>query len=830
MIGLLRKLGLASNATTRKPASERTVPEIAQSVVSKVIWDWPDSKPFRVEAVLKSHPQLADSARAMIDLAVEEYADRRDAGEELSPTLFAKRFPHVQTELLDSLLFENAIEEMTDWFRGVLEPPADEEIHWPETGEEVAGLRLVEPLGRGGFSRVFLAEDLEYENRRMAVKICRDDTHETQTLAGLQHSGIGIVHYVRRIPERGLVAICMPFASRTTLHDVLKSVWQNGCPTTPDNAWREIASRNGIDRETPLWAGQDFTDWVHELAISMGHAIASSHEQDIVHCDIKPSNVLVTAEGTPIVIDFNVAFRHSAQSSPANVGGTLPFMAPEQIRAFAGAGYSEIGPHTDVFGIGATLYQLLTGHLPFGETVTADDGIAPLLEARKTPPASIRASNPTVSAELDALILSCLNYEVADRPADAQTLASELERLRYNQRPRKTVHRDRAVILVVAAATLLLALQIPGADDEENNDTPQALLQAGIGAIEQQPREQAAVRERPVEVVPAAGLHFPIPKTQELVDAGIAAFDQGLKLRGDATQRESMLQCFAEAERNFRRAALGDDRHKGAFIGLVRSILHQGRLSNASTTGASLVVDQTAETNAFQGLCHAAGRNFRMAAEKLDAAIRGGFDTHNARLLLAYSRFYSNDFDGATKLLNKLHEQQEAPVPLINLVLAQATMMQAMSTGTPLGADATDRIERLLDECPRGIERGMIGADICAALGVMQGPSDATAHVRWSERAVDEFRSGVQHGLDPQFWKGLRGVLDQTVAEASEFNNIPPGNGLDRGPLILPMLDPFMDVPTSQLRRWDVKPAPLNQPVPEQNADPGPQAVVAQSN
>ena len=818
-------------ASTRKPASERTVPEFAQSVVSKVIWDWPDSKPFRVEAVLESHPELVDSTRALIDLAVEEFADRRDAGEEVSPTLFAKRFPQVQTELLDSLLFENAIEDMTDWFQGVLESPTTDEIHWPEIGEEIAGLRLIEPLGRGGFSRVFLAEDLEYENRRMAVKVCRDDTHETQTLAGLQHSGLGIVHYVRPIPDRGLVAICMPFASRTTLHDVLRSVWQNGCPRTPDAAWREIADRNKIEREAPLWAGQAFTDWVHELAISMGHAIATSHEQDIVHCDIKPSNVLVTAEGSPIVIDFNVAFRHRAQSSPANVGGTLPYMAPEQIRAFAGAGYSEIGPHTDVFGIGATLYQLLTGRLPFGETLTADDGVAPLLEARKAHPEPVRFSNPAVTAELDALILACLSYDAADRPADAQTLVNELERLRFTRRPPRTINRDRSLLFVIAAATLLLALNGPGSDVADDAQPLEAAALPLAPDAQKSPEQLVAALKLDEANEPTA-LDALGGNAQDKVDAGLAEFELGLKLRGNAEQQDAMLAHFAKSERVFRHALILDPGHKGAFIGFVRSMVHQGRLSNASTTGMSLAVDETSETNAFQGLCQAAGHNYGAAASKLNAAIEGGFDSDNARLLLAYTLFYSDDFPAAEELLAGLRKSYESPVPVVNLLLAQSMIMNAQAAdmerikegAPPQGADF-ERIEQLLDECPRSKERGLIGAELCAVVGLLQSPFDSGAHVRWSERAVDEFRVGVKLGLDSKYWGSLKITLNQAVASATEFNDEPP-NGSYRDEIFIPMLDPFVGLPVKQLRTRDVNPVPARQP----KLEAGPQAVVAQSN
>jgi tRNA A-37 threonylcarbamoyl transferase component Bud32 len=321
MIRFLQKLRKSVAAATGRRNFEETLPAEEHSLISKVIWDWPEGEPVRVDVALARYPQLLDTPRGIVEVAIAEFEERKSAGEELSATDFAERFPEVRSQLLDSLVFEKALQEMTCWFQRVLAPKADD-VQWPAVGDQVAGFKLVEPLGSGGFSRVFVAQELGFENRKVAVKICRQATHEARTLATLTHSGIGAVHYVRQIPETGMTAICMPLTSRSTLNDVLRrSAGRSRRPTSASVVWDEIRSRNKIEAATPAWADKTFAAWAQDLMLSLAEALAASHAQNIVHCDLKPTNVLVTPEGKPTLVDFNVAFRQNAVASPANVGG-----------------------------------------------------------------------------------------------------------------------------------------------------------------------------------------------------------------------------------------------------------------------------------------------------------------------------------------------------------------------------------------------------------------------------------------------------------------------------------------------------------------------------
>lgn len=470
-----------------------------QSQVDAVILDWPEDEPFRVAKAFEKYPELIDNPRAIIEFAVEEFADRRDRGEAVSATDFARRFPGIQTDLLDSLVVDQGLADHSDWIQDFLSRKPDQ-YGWPAVGDTVAGYRLLESLGSGGFSRVYLADDPKVPERKVALKLCRQETHEATSLANLSHRSIGVVYDVTRDEERQLGVIAMQYRSRTTLHNIITRAWSERRPESAAAVWDEIRGKNCLTGEAPEWSRGSYCDWVLNLAIELSRGLAESHENGIVHCDLKPANVLVDREGRPILVDFNVAFRRDAVASPGNVGGTLPYMAPEQIRAFAGNGYSEIGATTDLYGLGATLYQLLAGSLPFGPLQSADDGVRALLSVRKTRPGSIRRRNPAVDIEFERLIFDCMNYEIADRPQSAAELADALERIRTRKMvDRAEAGRRTATRWGTAAAIVSLAAVI-GAGFSEENPLPVPVakpdfstdLQAGFQLLENRDWRKAA--------------------------------------------------------------------------------------------------------------------------------------------------------------------------------------------------------------------------------------------------------------------------------------------------------------------------------------------------
>jgi serine/threonine protein kinase len=163
-----------------------------------------------------------------------------------------------------------------------------------------------------------------------------------------------------------------------------------------------------------------------QLVETLARAVHYAHQRGIIHRDVKPSNVLLTADGTPKITDFGLAKRldradlHHTQSG--EILGTPAYMAPEQAQGRV----HEIGPAADMFSLGALLYQCLTGRLPF-QGGTPLDTLHQLLHEDPVPP---RQLQPTVPPDLEAIVLQCLQKEPARRYASAEALADDLRSFR----------------------------------------------------------------------------------------------------------------------------------------------------------------------------------------------------------------------------------------------------------------------------------------------------------------------------------------------------------------------------------------------------------------
>jgi tRNA A-37 threonylcarbamoyl transferase component Bud32 len=161
---------------------------------------------------------------------------------------------------------------------------------------------------------------------------------------------------------------------------------------------------------------------IARLVSTLARAVDYAHSQGFLHCDLKPSNVLLDQHGTPYLTDFGLARRTGADSSLSGSGailGTPSYMAPEQ----ATASRASLGPATDVYGLGAILYELLTGRPPFrAETVM--ETVVQVLERDPAPPGETKADIPR---EIESICLKCLEKSPKDRYPSARALADELD-------------------------------------------------------------------------------------------------------------------------------------------------------------------------------------------------------------------------------------------------------------------------------------------------------------------------------------------------------------------------------------------------------------------
>ena len=362
---------------------------------------------------------------------------------------------------------------------------------WPEVGRWFLGFRLDAELGRGAFGRVYLARQGELADRPVALKVAPDMAGESRMLAQLQHTNVVPIYSVHRAGV--FEAVCMPYLGSTTLADVIAGLGrQESLPdsgaglvgTLADAASTAgpIAADDGAtrpaatDRPAPPAVARLRSLGYAEAVLSIGgrlaEGLAHAHERGIVHRDLKPANVLFSDDGEPMLLDFNLAVASAPGRAPAvaMVGGTLPYMAPEQLRAFRGDG-SVVDGRADLYALGVILFELLAGRPPFPiRRGPVDAVLGEMLADRAGPPPSCRRSNPAVTPAVDAIVARLLEPDAARRYRSAQDLREDIQRqlddlpLRHAREPswreraRKWARRHPRLSSSTSVALLSLAL------------------------------------------------------------------------------------------------------------------------------------------------------------------------------------------------------------------------------------------------------------------------------------------------------------------------------------------------------------------------------------
>jgi tetratricopeptide (TPR) repeat protein len=188
----------------------------------------------------------------------------------------------------------------------------------------------------------------------------------------------------------------------------------------------------------------DYVDAVLWLTARLADGLAHAHDRGILHCDLKPANVLLSDEGQPMLLDFNLAV-DTARRIPGQgsvVGGTLPYMAPEHLELFLG-GNRPVDARSDVYALGVILYELLTCRHPFH----LRDGLlaalpAMVAERRQLPP--VRRWNRAVTPAVEAIVHRCLAPDPARRYQSARQLLEDIERHRARRPLRHAPNRSVA--------------------------------------------------------------------------------------------------------------------------------------------------------------------------------------------------------------------------------------------------------------------------------------------------------------------------------------------------------------------------------------------------
>jgi len=447
----------------------------ARQLAADIIDRWSKGEAPDTRAALDQYPGLTADKAAVLDLAFAEYWLRVHAGEAVDLETYCRRFPdyHVSLGRLlaqQSLQEPAALEQLTVELLTAPEvltappapPPTDKanrnsagSTHggvsgaWPADGAHVGDFNLVRALGKGAFSRVYLARE-ETVDRTVVVKLSRQQCDEAKVLGRLGHKNVVSVLSAPHDMASGLFIIVMPYFGNSTLEDLLELAFplreESEARTRPRSAKTILdAARRNRQAADPEPAGlvpdaflrrATYVDGVVWLGVRMAEALSAVHRSGFVHHDLKPSNVLLGLDAQPRLLDFNLAA--DARNTKSRLGGTLPYMPPEHLatlHAAAKADAAAVMDHRgDLFSLGVMLYELLAGVHPFGRyprSKSVRSVAGDILARQKLGVRPIRDRNPDVSPRLARLVEQCLAFDPKDRPATAADVALALRR-RYS--------------------------------------------------------------------------------------------------------------------------------------------------------------------------------------------------------------------------------------------------------------------------------------------------------------------------------------------------------------------------------------------------------------
>jgi serine/threonine protein kinase/tetratricopeptide (TPR) repeat protein len=409
-----------SSSLIPPPPVQGLTPAAAESLATKLVGEmiqrWRRGERLLPEDFLGQHPGLWDHPEAAADLIYEEICLRQEYGPVVPIEQVLGRFPQWRPQL--EVLFECQR----------LLGPRRVAPQFPAVGEALGDFLLLAELGRGAQGRVFVASQLSLGDRTVVLKLMPCEAGEHLSQASLQHTHIVPLYSVQDHPARGLRALCMPYFGGATLAQLLEAMPGKppsrrtgqdllGTLDRVQDAVSLVAPARGPARRS--LARASYAQAVCWVVACLADALQYAHERGLLHLDLKPSNVLLAADGQPMLLDFHLARGpiYPDGQGPQRLGGTTAYMSPEQQAAVLaiqrGRPVSQaVDGRSDIYALGVVLSEALGGGPP-------EPGVRPR---------PLHRGNPQVSVGLADIVGKCLADDPEDRYPHMAALAADLRR------------------------------------------------------------------------------------------------------------------------------------------------------------------------------------------------------------------------------------------------------------------------------------------------------------------------------------------------------------------------------------------------------------------
>ena len=413
---------IPKDVPTQEAALPNPVEDLATQVAAILASNWRRGHCCTADELFINYPRLRDVPEQAIRVIYEEICQRQLAGHSPSLDEYEARYPQWREEI--ALLLE---------VHRTLEVPV-RPSQFPERGDTLGEYRLLSELGSGALGKVYLAEHPFLAGRLVIIKVTPREGQEHLTLARLQHSYIVPIYGASDFVDLNIRQIVMPCLGGAALHQILHHIRKTPVPERKGIDLLNAIPRCSTDQRL-VWKGRggsweylmraSFADAIAWIGMCLAEGLQYAHERGMVHLDLKPSNILLTADGVPMLLDFHLAREPVIPGRPisGSVGGTPGYMPTEQIATMRAIRWSNpivlpVDARADIFGLGRCLAEALGATFPVHPDMLREETAERL---KQVPPG------------LREILVHCLENDAKDRYQKASDLVEDIRRHLTNQ-------------------------------------------------------------------------------------------------------------------------------------------------------------------------------------------------------------------------------------------------------------------------------------------------------------------------------------------------------------------------------------------------------------